>query len=115
MIRAKATGTTETFGRRDGGYGRLPVHEGAPPWEYEDDRIVLEDGTVCYSSEMECEYLALCTEMVALDAGDNEIRRYKAADRNLDGITRPAIPGTSVNLVAAPETESVVGYYRVIR
>lgn len=78
-----------------------------------DDRVQLEDDTICYVWNSPLGTLPeLCTELVAMDAGDNVIRRFIATKRSTQGITAPAIPKTNVYLTAVPADGSFRGHYR---
>jgi len=96
---------------------RLPVYEG-PACQHEFDwRVQTEDGTICYvwkESTGNEPALVLCTELVALDSGNNIVRRRKASEGNRAGLAAPAVPRTAVTLFVCPADGSILGYYRVV-
>jgi hypothetical protein len=92
---------------------RMPIYAG-PPLHEDDCRVQLEDGTICYVWEDSTgnePFPVLCRELVAMDAGDNVVRRFKASERSSAGITAPVIAKTSVKLFACPADGTEIGYY----
>lgn len=105
----RATGRSA---RREYTDDRLPVYSG--PWPSDDDnRVRLTDGRVCF---VFCpvswgEPPILCTTLVALDAGNNEVRRIDAKDGTSTGLARPVIPRTGVTLTILPAEGTEVGFF----
>lgn len=103
---------TETVRTAEPDYGpRLTVFVG--PWLTDgDDRVQLADGTVCYAIDGHAgdPYRVLCTEVVGVDAGDNEVRRFAAGLRPSAGVSAPVHRG-GPTLHASPADGTVVGYY----
>ena len=62
-----------------------------------DGRVKLPDGTLVYVIG-DCDGDGLYTEAIAMDAGENIIRRFRAAEQDLGGITAPTGPnGTGLS------------------
>jgi hypothetical protein len=87
------------------------------PDEY-DGRVELPDGTLAYAIDDVDGTDCLYTEAVAMDAGENVRRRYRASNRDLGGITAPTGPdGTGLSgqrgqLVCVGVGKTLVGYLR---
>jgi len=64
-----------------------------------DDRVQLPDGSLAYVVESNSDgTTGLYREIIAMDAGDNVVRRWRAEDRGIAGITAPTGPnGTGLS------------------
>jgi hypothetical protein len=74
---------------------RLPIFTVKDwPDEY-DQRVELPDGSLAYAIEDSAGDVGLYLEAMAVDAGDNVLRRFRASDCDIAGITAPTGPGGS--------------------
>lgn len=74
-----------------------------------DNRVRLLDGTLAYAradNALCC--TVLCKSLVAMNSGDNVVRRFRADEQSSSGISAPAMPGTSIYLTSVPD--EIVGY-----
>lgn len=87
MNKATFTGKqrSEEFGTR-----KFPVYEGA--YDEVDGRIQLPDGRLVFVVIESTGEIGLYEEIVAMDQGDNIVRRFIAAERGHAGITAPIFP-----------------------
>jgi hypothetical protein len=71
---------------------RLPLFEITGYPSEGDGRVELPDGSLAYAIDDVDGIPGLYTEAVAMDAGDNVHRKFRASDQDLGGITAPTGP-----------------------